>query len=60
MKGRSSDFGFLAAAPLPGFPVIYGTLLHTYSGGTVRDLHPFPYYPAENFHRHLPNNTIVL
>ena len=47
--GRSSDSRFITAAHLPGYPVIYRALLLFYSGGTVRDFHPFPYYPAENF-----------
>ena len=49
MKGRSSGSGIIIVSRLPGFPVAYLIRLLRYSGGTARALHPFPYYPAENF-----------
>lgn len=51
-KGRSSDLSFFILSHLPGFPVVSviqtEIKLHSYSGGTVWDSHPFPYYPVEN------------
>ena len=46
MKGRSSGSGIIIVSRLPGFPVAYLIRLLRYSGGTARDSHPFPYYPA--------------
>lgn len=50
-KGRSSDSSFFALSSFPVSQWLCSCIkirLHSYSGGTVWDFHPFPYYPVEN------------
>jgi hypothetical protein len=48
MKGRLSDWGFIAVSGLPGTGQWrYGIQLFRYSGGTVREFHSLSYYPAQ-------------